>query len=176
VRKLIEEGRIPDDVTIIVLTQSREELIRRTVESVVGAKRAIVHLYNSVAPVFRKVVFGMSREEITNIATTGTKLVKELTAQHPDTEWGFEYTPESFSTTENWISPSISATPSSPSGADARQQDDHQPAIHRGMQHAQCLRRPDRVDVAQAGAPRFHHHRVHPHNDRGTAVARPNWP
>ena len=58
VRKLVDEGRIPDDVTIIVLTQSREELIRRTVESVVGAKRAIVHLYNSVAPVFRKVVFG----------------------------------------------------------------------------------------------------------------------
>jgi 2-isopropylmalate synthase len=108
-----------------------------------------------VAPVFRKVVFGMSREEITNIATTGTKLVKELTKQHPETDWGFEYTPESFSTTENWTSPSISATPSSPSGADARQQDDHQPAIHRGMQHAQRLRRPDRMDVAQAGAPRF---------------------
>src|SRR5450830_1088360 len=100
VRKLIEENRIPDDVTIIVLTQSREELIRRTVESVVGAKRAIVHLYNSVAPVFRKVVFGMSREEITSIATTGTVLVKELIAQHPETDWGFEYTPESFSTTE----------------------------------------------------------------------------
>ena len=62
-RKLVDENRIPDDVTIIVLTQSREELIRRTVESVLGAKRAIVHLYNSVAPVFRKVVFGMSREE-----------------------------------------------------------------------------------------------------------------
>jgi cyclic pyranopterin phosphate synthase len=80
VRKLVDEKRIPDDVTIIVLTQSREELIRRTVESVVGAKRAIVHLYNSVAPVFRKVVFGMSREEITNIATTGTTLVKQLVA------------------------------------------------------------------------------------------------
>ena len=77
VRRLVEEKRIPDDVTIIVLTQSRDELIRRTVESAVGAKRAIIHLYNSVAPVFRKVVFGMSREEITNIATTGTKLVKD---------------------------------------------------------------------------------------------------
>ena len=72
VRKLVDEGRIPDDVTIIVLTQSREELIRRTVESVVGAKRAIVHLYNSVAPVFRKVVFGMSREDKNR--TTGTTL------------------------------------------------------------------------------------------------------
>ena len=100
VRKLIDEDRIPDDVTIIVLTQSREELIRRTVESAVGAKRAIVHLYNSVAPVFRRVVFNMTREEITNIAVTGTKLVKELVAQHPETHWGFEYSPESFSTTE----------------------------------------------------------------------------
>src|SRR4051812_17344575 len=100
VRKLVEENRIPDDVTIIVLTQSRDELIRRTVDSAVGAKRAIVHLYNSVAPVFRRVVFNMSREEITNIAVTGTQLVKELVAQHPETHWGFEYSPESFSTTE----------------------------------------------------------------------------
>ncbi|MES2129935.1 MAG: 2-isopropylmalate synthase, partial [Pseudomonadota bacterium] len=100
VRKLVDENRIPDDVTIIVLTQSRDELIRRTVASVAGAKRAIVHLYNSVAPVFRKVVFGMSREEITDIATSGTRLVKELVARHPETDWGFEYTPESFSTTE----------------------------------------------------------------------------
>ncbi|MDB5961175.1 MAG: leuA, partial [Massilia sp.] len=100
VRKLIDEKRIPDDVTIIVLTQSREELIRRTVDSAVGAKRAIVHLYNSVAPVFRRVVFNMSREEITQIAVTGTQLVKDLVAQHPETDWGFEYSPESFSTTE----------------------------------------------------------------------------
>ena len=64
VRKLIEEDRIPDDVTIIVLTQSREELIRRTVDSLKGAKRAMVHLYNSVAPAFRKIVFKMSRDEI----------------------------------------------------------------------------------------------------------------
>ncbi|MFX5734382.1 2-isopropylmalate synthase, partial [Acinetobacter baumannii] len=75
VRKLIVENRIPDDVTIIVLTQSREELIRRTVESLEGAKKAIVHLYNSVAPAFRKIVFNMSREEIKNIAVTGTRLV-----------------------------------------------------------------------------------------------------
>ena len=74
VRKLIEENRIPDDVTIIVLTQSREELIRRTVESVLGAKRAIVHLYNSIAPAFRRIVFGMSREEIKAIAVNGTRL------------------------------------------------------------------------------------------------------
>ena len=70
VRKLVDENRIPVDVTIIVLTQSRDELIRRTVASAAGAKRAIVHLYKSVAPVFRKVVFNMSREQITQITTT----------------------------------------------------------------------------------------------------------
>ncbi|MEB0284704.1 2-isopropylmalate synthase, partial [Sphingomonas sp. 10B4] len=72
----------------------------RTVESVVGAKQAIVHLYNSIAPAFRRIVFGMSREEIKAIAVNGTKLVKELVAQHPETKWGFEYSPESFSLTE----------------------------------------------------------------------------
>jgi 2-isopropylmalate synthase len=100
VRQLVEQNHIPDDVRIIVLTQAREELIRRTVESVVGAKRAIVHLYNSVAPVFRKVVFNMNQDQIVEIAVNGTRLVKQLVAQHPDTEWGFEYSPESFSTTE----------------------------------------------------------------------------
>ena len=119
VRKLVDEKRIPDDVTIIVLTQSREELIRRTVESVVGAKRAIVHLYNSVAPVFRKVVFGMSREEITQIATTGTTLVKQLVAQHPQTEWALNTRRNRFPP-RNSISPSISATPSAPSGSRRR--------------------------------------------------------
>ena len=100
VRSLVDDKRIPDDVTIIVLTQARDELIRRTVDSVAGAKRAMVHLYNSTAPVFRRVVFGASREDITQIAVKGTQLVKELTAQHPQTDWRFEYTPESFSTTE----------------------------------------------------------------------------
>ena len=100
VRMLVEENRIPDDVTIIVLTQAREELIRRTVESAVGAKRAIVHVYNSVAPVFRRVVFNMEREEIVQIAVKGTQLIKELVARHPQTQWGLEYSPESFSTTE----------------------------------------------------------------------------
>jgi 2-isopropylmalate synthase len=100
VRMLVEEKRIPDDVTIIVLTQARDELIRRTVASCVGAKQAIVHVYNSVAPVFRRVVFGMDQDEILQIAVNGTKLIKELVAQHPDTKWGLEYSPESFSTTE----------------------------------------------------------------------------
>ena len=93
---LVDSGRVPDDVTLIVLTQSRDELIRRTVESVAGARKAVIHLYNSVAPVFRRVVFGMSGAEIVQIAVDGTRLVRELVAEHPQTEWGFEYSPESF--------------------------------------------------------------------------------
>ncbi len=100
VRKLVDEDRIPDDVTIIVLTQSREDLIRRTVASAAGARRAIVHLYNACAPAFRKIVFNMSREEIRQIATSGTQLVKDCVAAHPETIWGYEYSPEVFSTTE----------------------------------------------------------------------------
>ena len=100
VRKLIEEKRIPDDVTIIVLTQSREDLISRTVEAAAGAKQAIVHMYNACAPAFRKVVFNMSKDEIKNIATTGTRLIKQYVAQHPETQWRYQYSPEVFSTTE----------------------------------------------------------------------------
>ncbi len=100
VRKLVTENLIPDDVTIIVLTQSREDLIRRTVESLVGAKQAMIHLYNACAPAFRKIVFNMSKEEVKEIALTGTRLIKEITAEHPDTHWRFQYSPEVFSTTE----------------------------------------------------------------------------
>jgi 2-isopropylmalate synthase len=171
VRKLVDENRIPDDVTIIVLTQSRDELIRRTVESAAGAKRAIVHLYNSVAPVFRKVVFGMSREEITNIATTGTTLVKELVKQHPQTEWGFEYTPESFSTTEldfsKHICDAVTAiwepTPQNkmiinlPSTVECSTPNVYADQIE---WMSRKLARRDSLIIS-----------VHPHNDRGTAVA-----
>lgn len=100
VRKLVTENLIPDDVTIIVLTQSREDLIRRTVESLVGAKQAMIHLYNACAPAFRKIVFNMSKKEVKEIALTGTRLIKEITARHPDTRWRFQYSPEVFSTTE----------------------------------------------------------------------------
>jgi 2-isopropylmalate synthase len=171
VRKLVEENRIPDDVTIIVLTQSRDELIRRTVDSAVGAKRAIIHLYNSVAPVFRRVVFNMSREEITNIAVTGTKLVKELVAQHPQTQWGFEYSPESFSTTEldfsrdicNAVSAAWGPTPDNklifnlPSTVECSTPNVYADQIE-WMSRNLAMR--DSVIIS-----------VHPHNDRGTAVA-----
>jgi len=171
VRKLIVENRIPDDVTIIVLTQSREELIRRTVESLEGAKKAIVHLYNSVAPAFRKIVFNMSREEIKNIAVTGTRLVKELTDARPGTEWRFEYSPESFSTTELDFSKDIcdavcetwGATPERkiilnlPSTVECAT-----PNVYADQIEWMCRNLKDRASTIIS---------VHPHNDRGTAVA-----
>lgn len=100
IRRLIEEGHIPDDVTIQVLVQAREELIGRTFESIQGAKKAIVHLYNSTSPLQRRVVFGLEKPDIIGIATRGTQLVKELAATMPETQIIFQYSPESFSSTE----------------------------------------------------------------------------
>ncbi|WP_288379490.1 2-isopropylmalate synthase [uncultured Massilia sp.] len=171
VRMLVEENRIPDDVTIIVLTQARDELIRRTVESAVGAKRAIVHIYNSVAPVFRRVVFGMEREEIVQIAVKGTQLIKELVAQHPQTQWGLEYSPESFSTTELDFSKQIVDAVSSvwqptpgnkmivnlPSTVEAAT-----PNVYADQIEWMCRHLDNRESLVIS---------VHPHNDRGTAVA-----
>jgi len=100
VRKLIKEDRVPDDVTIQVLTQARKELIERTYESLRGAKKAIVHVYNSTSTVQREQVFKLSRDEIKQIATDGARWVKECAAQQPDTQWQFQYSPESFTGTE----------------------------------------------------------------------------
>lgn len=171
VRMLVEDGHIPDDVTIIVLTQARDELIRRTVDSAVGAKRAIVHIYNSVAPVFRRVVFGMEREEIVQIAVNGTRLIKELVSQHPQTQWGLEYSPESFSTTEldfsKQITDAVSAvwqpTPDNkmivnlPSTVEAST-----PNVYADQIEWMCRNLNNRESLVIS---------VHPHNDRGTAVA-----
>jgi 2-isopropylmalate synthase len=99
-RKLIEEGRIPDDVTIQVLCQCREHLVNRSFESLGGAKRAIFHIYNSTSPVQRKVTFGMSKDEIKAIAVEGTRLAKAGLSMVPGTEVTLEYSPESFSNTE----------------------------------------------------------------------------
>ena len=171
VRMLVEDKHIPDDVTIIVLTQSRDELIRRTVESAVGAKRAIVHVYNSVAPVFRRVVFGMERDEIVQIAVKGVQLIKELVTQHPQTQWGLEYSPESFSTTEldfsKQITDAVSAvwqpTPQNkmivnlPSTVEAAT-----PNVYADQIEWMCRNLNNRESLVIS---------VHPHNDRGTAVA-----
>ncbi len=101
VRRLIEENRIPDDVTIQILVQAREHLIAKSYESLIGAKKAIVHLYNPTSTLQRRVTFGnMSREETCAIAIQGAKWVKEYAEKYPQTDWTFEYSPESFSDTE----------------------------------------------------------------------------
>jgi 2-isopropylmalate synthase len=99
-RRLIEENLIPDDVTVQVLVQCREELIRRSFEALKGARRAIVHFYNSTNPAQRKIVFGMSQEQIKNIAVDAAKLVRELAHANPETQWVAQYSPESFCLTE----------------------------------------------------------------------------
>ena len=100
-RRLIDEDRIPADVTVQVLVQTREHLIRRTFEAIAGAKRAIVHIYNSTSPLQRRVTFGdATREQIRDIAIEGAKLVKELVPTVPQTEIMLQYSPESFSDTE----------------------------------------------------------------------------
>ncbi|ESQ89531.1 2-isopropylmalate synthase [Asticcacaulis sp. AC460] len=100
VRKLIEENLIPDDVTIQVLTQSREDLIKRSFESLRGAKQAIVHLYNATSPLFRRVVFGLDRADVLALAVKGATLLRDEAAKQPDTDWSFEYSPETFTATE----------------------------------------------------------------------------
>ncbi|MEM1111984.1 MAG: 2-isopropylmalate synthase [Pseudomonadota bacterium] len=99
-RELIEQGRIPDDVTIQVLTQARPDLINKTFEALKGVRRAVVHVYNSTSTVQREQVFGLDRQGIIDIAVKGAQLVKERAEQYPDTEWVFEYSPESFTGTE----------------------------------------------------------------------------
>ena len=99
-RKLIDENRVPEGVSLQVLTQAREHLIRRTFESLKGAKSAIIHLYNSTSPLQRKVTFGMSKEEIKKIAVDGVKLVRNLLSELEGTHVRLEYSPESFSDTE----------------------------------------------------------------------------
>ncbi len=100
VRQLIEQDMIPDDVCIQVLTQARKELIERTYESLVGVKQAIVHVYNSTSTVQREQVFGLDKDGIKNIAVQGAKYVRDYAAQYPDTDWRFQYSPESFTGTE----------------------------------------------------------------------------
>lgn len=99
-RSLIEEKKIPSDVNIQVLTQSRDELIEKTFESLKGIPRAIVHFYNSTSTLQRKVVFKQDKEGIKDIAVNGAKKIKELALANPETDWSFEYSPESFTGTE----------------------------------------------------------------------------
>ena len=171
VRLLIENDHIPDDVTIIGLTQSRPELIERTVESLAGAKNAMVHLYNACAPAFRRIVFGMTPAEVQQIALDGTRKVKEEMAKYPQTNWFFQYSPEVFSTTEPEVALSVSnavieewqPTPEKPmvlnlpATVEATYPNLYADQIE--FMHKNIVRR-DSVNIS-----------LHPHNDRGTAVA-----
>lgn len=171
VRLLIEEGHIPDDVIIIGLTQSRPELIERTVEALAGAKNAMVHLYNACAPAFRRIVFNMTPEEVQDIAVKGTRWVKEAMAKHPETNWYYEYSPEVFSTTEPEIALAVSNAVIQ----------EWQPSPKKKM----VLNLPATVEATTpnlyADQIEFIHKNInqrdsitislHPHNDRGTAVA-----
>ena len=171
VRRLIEENLIPDDVSIQVLTQARESLIRRTIESLQGVKKAIIHVYNACAPVMRKVVLGMDEDGIVEMAVGQTKLVKQLVAEHPETEWGFEYSPEMFSDTELAFSKRVvdavveawGATPQNKCIINLPSTVEHcTPNVFADMiewMHRNLAKR-DSIIMS-----------VHPHNDRGTGIA-----
>lgn len=171
VRRLIEEDLIPKDVTIEVLTQAREDLIERTVESLHGARRAILHMYNPIAPSFRKIVYNTDKAGVKQIAERGTRWVKELTAQYPETEWVYQYSPEVFSSTEiefaKEVCDAVSAiwqpTPEQkmifnlPATVEMSTPNTYADQIEWMHRH---LNNRDSIILS-----------VHPHNDRGTAVA-----
>jgi 2-isopropylmalate synthase len=172
VRQLIERGKVPDDVTISVLTQAREDLIERTVQSLVGVPKANIHLYNALAPLFRRVVFHASNDEIKDIAVRGTELVMKHSEQILGaTVIGYEYSPEIFTSTELPFSLEVCEAVS-----DIWQPEDGREII---------LNLPATVEVATPNVyadqiewftrqlTRRDHTTVslHPHNDRGTAVA-----
>ena len=100
IRGLVDDGRIPGDVLVQVLTQAREDLIKTSFESLAGVHAAIVHVYNAVSPLWRQVVFGMEQPQVKEIARTGAKLLRDQAARFPQTKWHFEYSPETFSTAE----------------------------------------------------------------------------
>ncbi|MCX4719363.1 2-isopropylmalate synthase [Streptomyces virginiae] len=173
VRSIIEEGAIPDDVTISVLTQAREDLIERTVESLVGAKRATVHLYNATAPTFRRVVFRGSKEQIKQIAVDGTRLVMEYADKllGPETTFGYQYSPEIFTDTElDFALEVCEAVCDVWQPAEGREIILNLPAT---VERSTPSTHADRFEWMARNLTRREHIciSVHPHNDRGTAVA-----
>jgi 2-isopropylmalate synthase len=171
VREIIDRNLIPDDVTIQVLTQARPELIARTYEALVGVRRAIVHIYNSTSMTQRRVVFRMDRAGIVDIAVRGATAVRENALRFPDTEWVFQYSPESFTGTEMEFAVEVCAAVNAV----------WEPTLTRKT----ILNLPSTVEMATPNVYadqiewfcRYIANRdcqiisVHPHNDRGTAVA-----
>ncbi|MBH3341736.1 2-isopropylmalate synthase [Pseudomonas mendocina] len=171
IRQLIDEGGIPGDVTPMVMTQLREDLIEETVRAVAGARRVIVHLYNAIAPVWRRVVFGLSVDEVEQLVVRHVQLLKEKVAAHPQTEWVLQYSPETFCMAELEVSLRMC-------NAAIRTWD-------AGPGRPIIINLPTTVEVATpnvfADQIEWMHERlerrehvvlsVHPHNDRGTGVA-----
>ncbi|WP_066907705.1 2-isopropylmalate synthase [Millisia brevis] len=171
VREIIEDNVIPDDVTIQVLTQCRPELIERTVEACRDAANVIVHFYNSTSVLQRRVVFRADRDEITRIAVDGARKVLEETTKYPDTNWSFEYSPESYTGTELEYAVAV---------CDAVTE-----VIAPTPQHPMIINLPATVEMATPNVYAdsiewMHRHlarrdsillSLHPHNDRGTGVA-----
>ncbi|MDZ4338007.1 MAG: 2-isopropylmalate synthase [Pseudomonas sp.] len=171
VRELIEGGHIPDDVTIQVLTQARDDLIERTFESLKGAKKAIVHYYNACAPSFRKIVFNQDKAGVKAIAVAAGQTIKRLADAAPETQWGFEYSPEVFSSTEidfavevcNAVIAVFQPTPANklilnlPATIECATPNNYADQIEWFGRHV------DRRDSVLIS--------VHTHNDRGTGVA-----
>ena len=171
VRKIIDEGLIPDDVIIQVLTQAREPLIRRTYEAIKGSKQAIVHLYNSTSTLQRRVVFGLDKDGIKKIATDAAALCLELMATVPETKVSFEYSPESYTGTElefavevcNAVNDVWKPTPqwktimNLPATVEMAT-----PNVYADSIEWMCRNLTNRESVIVS---------LHPHNDRGTGVA-----
>ncbi|MGA5500749.1 2-isopropylmalate synthase [Streptomyces umbrinus] len=174
VRSIVEEpGAIPDDVTISVLTQAREDLIERTVESLKGARRATVHLYNATAPVFRRVVFRGSKDDIKQIAVDGTRLVVEYAEKllGPETTFGYQYSPEIFTDTElDFALEVCEAVMDVWQPGPGREIILNLPAT---VERSTPSTHADRFEWMSRNLSRREHVclSVHPHNDRGTAVA-----
>lgn len=168
---LVRDGRIPDDVTVQVLTQARRDLIDTSFESLRGAKRAIVHVYNAVSPAWRRIVFGMERDQVKAIATDAARMLRDNAGAQPDTDWQFEYSPETFSTAELDFSIEVCAavmdvlrpTPERPlilnlpATVEAAT-----PNIYADQIEYFCRHIPNRDSVVIS---------LHTHNDRGTGVA-----
>ncbi|HNJ76080.1 MAG TPA: 2-isopropylmalate synthase [Azospira sp.] len=171
VRTLIADGHIPDDVSIEVLTQARPALIERTIESLAGAKRAIVHVYTATSPVFRDTVFAMQRDEVVTMAVDAVRQIRALTDARPETHWTLEYSPETFSATElefareicDAVTDAWGATPERkvilnlPATVEMATPNVYADQIE--WMHRNVARR-NSVIIS-----------VHPHNDRGCAVA-----
>ena len=171
VRRLIEDDMVPDDVTIQVMTPAKEPLIRRTMEALVGAKKAIVHMYNATSPLMRRVVLGMDEDQIVELATSHARQIQDLARQQPATAWTFQYSPEHFSGTELAFSKRVidavtdvwQPTPAQPCIINLPTTVEHStPTVFADMiewMHRNLARR-DSIVLS-----------VHPHNDRGTGVA-----